>query len=493
MQNVISIRDFSRKDLDTLIGEVISIKNNGLPENISHVQGVKIASLFFEDSTRTRTSSETAARDLGMIVHGMAGPEGTSVKKGEPLLDTASMYIQYNDKLIIMRHNLEGSARFIADYYDIPVINGGDGTTSHPTQTMLDLVTIQEEFEHIDGLKIAMVGDLKYGRTVHSLLQACEIFDIEPWLVAPENIAMPEWRVQDYIDRTGKKPIITSDFMEAINTVDVLYMTRIQRERFPGGEDGEREYQKVSGVYNLTADMLRNARKEMIVMHPLPRYKHNMEISTDVDKTRHARYIQQAGNGLPTRQAIILRALGEEFEGREHNGSGNEDPWHDLEFVPKSEEKRRRDAYVLENGTQIDHIEQLKGLEVLRVLGMEDDENYTIVSAKNVPSGRHGKKDVLVFQGVELTPRQLSRLGLVSSTATINIISNGNVVKKGKVDLPYVLDNLVHCETTTCVGNPDNHEHAPTKFYTQSQDPLTIRCYYCETPVIGRENIRLLK
>jgi len=480
------MRDFSRLDLDTIIDNTLKIKRDGIPNKLTDIP---VASLFFEASTRTRTSFETATRELGMKVHGFAGKEGTSVMKGEPLLDTVRMFLEYEDQIIIMRHNLNGAARFVADNIDVPVLNGGDGSANHPTQTMLDLVTIQEEFGRIDGLKIALVGDLKYGRTVHSLLQACELYDVEPWLVAPQNIMMPKWRIEDYQREVGKKLLITSDFMKAIETVDVLYMTRIQRERFPKGPEGDVDYAKVSGIFNLHAEMLKKAKPELIILHPLPRYKHNLEISMDVDCSPHAKYIQQAGNGLPTRQAVILKALGEGFEGRKKDYANNE-VWQNIRVV-NGAKKGEHFVYRINNGTLIDHIEPGRGPEVLKILGLQEDKDTTYILARNLRSKRYICKDVIGVPNIELNEYQLSRLGLVSSMATINIIRDNNVFKKGKVSLPPVLDRLVECQTTNCVSNPETHEFAPSKFYVESRNPLIARCHYCETPTT-RKDLKLL-
>lgn len=484
--DVISMRDFSRVKIDSLIDAALDLKQNGI--NHSFLKNKKVASLFFENSTRTRISSETAATDLCCTVNGFSGAEGTSVKKGEPLIDTVRMFAGYGHEAVIMRHSLEGSARFAADHLPVSIVNGGDGSNGHPTQTLLDLMTIKEIFSKIDGLKIALVGDLKYGRTVHSLLQALALYQVEVWLISPKELEMPFWRVQDYRNSTEKDVLITSALDKAIKEVDVLYMTRIQRERFPEGIDGEKEYQRVSSIYNLKAEMLKEAKNELIIMHPLPRYKHNLEISMDVDKTKHAKYFQQAENGRFMRQAVLQKVFS---EAKSKTNGKEEDPvWQDLPII-NGNKKGERLIYRLDNGMLIDHLEQGKGLVVYKLLRLKNFKEITVVPALNIKSRRQGRKDVLAIHNFELTPKQLSRIALISPDATINIIRDQQVVKKGKVILPKVIEELVLCDNHNCISNPEHHEHAVSKFHVESKEPLRLRCHYCEKPLC-KENIRLI-
>ncbi len=485
MKHVISIHDFSRHDIESLIQSAFQFKRN---HSINKSNKKKVASLFFENSTRTRVSSETAAANLGFYLNGFAGAEGTSVKKGEPLVDTVRMFESYGYDAIVMRHGNEGSARLAANHLQIPVINGGDGSANHPTQTLLDLMTIQEVFGRIDGLKIALVGDLKYGRTVHSLLQSFELFDVETWLVSPKILSMPDWRIKDYENRSERKITVSASLRETVQNVDVIYMTRIQRERFPGGRDGEIEYQKVSNIYNLTADMLKEANKNLIVLHPLPRYKHNLEISMDVDKTPHARYFEQAKNGLYMRESILSAVFGDGFEGKSQNGIAQPNLWQNME-IPHGKKIGKNFLYRIDNGTLIDHIEVGKGAEILKVLEMEKLQNMPLIYAKNLRSKRFGKKDVIGIQNRELSEQELSKLALVADT-TINIIRNREVHRKGKVILPNKLEGLIQCQNPFCITNPEFDEHAPSIFYVEEREPLNVRCHYCESPM-RREEIRL--
>jgi aspartate carbamoyltransferase catalytic subunit len=228
---------------------------------------------------------------------GFAEPGGTSVKKGETLADTIRMAAAYSD-LIVMRHPQEGSARLASKFSDVPVINGGDGAGQHPTQTLLDLLTIRKETGKIDGRKVALVGDLKYGRTVHSLTYALSKFDAELTFVAPPSLQMPS-EVVDLAEQMGAaKTQKANTLEEVVEDMDVIYVTRIQRERFPDAA----EYEKVANIFKVNAALLEKAKKSAIVMHPLPRVK---EIDPDVDDTPFAAYFKQAFYGVPTRMALI--------------------------------------------------------------------------------------------------------------------------------------------------------------------------------------------
>lgn len=251
--------------------------------------------MFFEPSTRTRLSFETAIKRLGGECIGIASSGSSSVSKGESIADTAKMFEAYSDVLVI-RHELEGVSKFISDIVDIPVINAGDGAGQHPTQTLLDLYTIKKEIGQIDNLKIALIGDLKYGRTVHSLSNALTLFDnVEMYFVSPEELRMPNEILHD-LDKTNTKYIEVSNISEIIDKVDVLYVTRIQKERF-GDIDN---YLKIKGAYIINKNMLKD--KDLIVMHPLPRID---EITTDVDNTPYNKYFTQAFNAVPVRMAIL--------------------------------------------------------------------------------------------------------------------------------------------------------------------------------------------
>lgn len=266
------------------------------------LEGKVVATLFFEPSTRTRLSFETAANRLGARVIGFADPKVTSGTKGESLKDTIKMVANYAD-VIVMRHYLEGAARYASEVTEVPIINAGDGSNQHPSQTMLDLYSILKTQGRLDGLNIFLVGDLKYGRTVHSLLTAMRHFNPTFHFIAPKELEMPE-EYKLYCKENGIRYTESRDFNEdVIANADILYMTRVQKERFTD----LMEYERVKNTYILSARMLGKAKDNMRILHPLPRIN---EICADVDDDPHAYYFQQAKNGLYAREALISDVLG---------------------------------------------------------------------------------------------------------------------------------------------------------------------------------------
>ncbi len=297
-RSLISISDLSKEEILSLLRRAGEFEKN---PNQRILAGKVVASLFFEPSTRTRLSFETAVNRLGGRVIGFSDPKSSSQAKGESLKDTIMMVSNYAD-LIVMRHYLEGAARYASELTPVPIINAGDGSNQHPTQTMLDLYTIYQTQGTLDGLTITMVGDLKYGRTVHSLLEAMHHFSPRFKFVACNELRMPE-QYKEYCRQWGIDYEETTEFSEGIiNQTDILYMTRVQRERF----SDLMEYERVKNIYTLTASMLTGCKPNMRVLHPLPRVT---EIAQDVDDTPQAYYFQQAKNGLYARQALICRAL----------------------------------------------------------------------------------------------------------------------------------------------------------------------------------------
>ena len=264
------------------------------------LQGKVLGNLFFENSTRTRMSFETAMKRLGGEVLNLSSI-GSSVAKGETLYDTMQMVNGYTD-IAVIRHPRQGAAQYSADAVEIPILNAGDGAGNHPTQTMLDLFTIREAHGTLEGLNVMLVGDLRYGRTTHSLSHALVRFGAKLTLVSPESLRMPTEIVSD-LRANGNEVIETEDMSAEIDSADVIYMTRIQKERFPD----EDEYIKVAEIYKLSATDLGGAKGAMIIMHPLPRVT---ELCASVDSTKHARYFEQAFNGVPTRMALLCRSLG---------------------------------------------------------------------------------------------------------------------------------------------------------------------------------------
>jgi len=264
------------------------------------LDGKVMATLFFEPSTRTKLSFESAMYRYGGNCLGFAEPKVTSVQKGENLADTVRVVESYADVLVI-RHPLEGAARLAAEFASIPVINAGTGAEEHPTQAMLDLYTMRKELGKIDGLNVVLAGDLRYGRTVHSLAYALSLYNINLYLVSPSILRMRKEVLEEIQGRIAIEEL--EDLSKVIPQADVIYMTRIQKERFGSLED----YEKVRGSYRLTAEDLTVAKPNMIVMHPLPRVD---EIADSVDGTPHAKYFKQVWYGLLVRMSLIGLVLG---------------------------------------------------------------------------------------------------------------------------------------------------------------------------------------
>jgi len=296
LTDVISINDFSRKDIEFVLSKAAEMEKMAPAKKRKILADKTVASLFFEPSTRTRLSSETAVQNLGGKVIGFSDAGTSSWKKGESLTDTIKIVSNYAD-IIMIRHPADGSARRAAEVSSKPVINCADGANQHPTQTLLDLYTIKKNFGKIDGLSIGMIGDLKYGRTVHSLAQGLNKFrGIKLFLISPETLKMPEYITAEL---KGNVEILESNSLEKfLPKIDVLYSTRIQKERFPD----EVEYEKVKNSYILGKEILANAKKGFKVMHPLPRVN---EIKPELDATGAALYFEQAANGLPVREALL--------------------------------------------------------------------------------------------------------------------------------------------------------------------------------------------
>lgn len=300
-KHIISISEMSREELELIVETAGQLKAQPNPDLIKNKV---VASCFFEPSTRTRLSFETAIQRIGGSVIGFDNGGNTSLaKKGETLSDSVQVISNYVDAFV-MRHPQEGAARLASEFsHGVPVINAGDGSNQHPSQTLLDLFTIYETQGRLDNINIAFVGDLKYGRTVHSLTQALSKFNgVRFFFVAPEALAMPDYICEE-LDEANIEYSLHNDMESVIPELDILYMTRVQKERFD-----ESEYAHIKSAYILTAAHLENARSNMKVLHPLPRVD---EITTDVDKTPHAYFFQQAGNGVYAREALLALVLNE--------------------------------------------------------------------------------------------------------------------------------------------------------------------------------------
>lgn len=292
-RHIISVRDLQRSDIDYILDKSSEVKA-GKYSNL--LKDTVLACLFFEPSTRTRLSFEAAVTRLGGSFFGFANSDSSSASKGETLKDTVKTVTGYCN-VIAVRHPLEGAARAASEVARVPVINAGDGSNQHPTQTLLDLFTIKEKLGSLDGLKIGLLGDLKYGRTVHSLAMALSLYNVQLYLISPRILQMPD-HYRSYLQRANISFVESESLDDIGKELDVLYVTRIQRERFGDSQ----EYEKVAGSYRVTPDTLDKLNSHTRIMHPLPRVD---EISAEVDETENAIYFEQAHNGIPVRQTLL--------------------------------------------------------------------------------------------------------------------------------------------------------------------------------------------
>jgi len=300
-KDIISIKDFSKDQLEKIFASTDKIMRLNSYDRREICKGKTLGYLFYEPSTRTRLSFDSAMASIGGNSLGISDISSSSTQKGESLSDTVRIMSIYSD-ILVLRHTLDGSSRFASEISDKPVINAGSGTEEHPTQAIQDLFTIKKEKKKIDGLKIGIVGDLKYGRTVYSLLYGLGNYDVDVHLISPESLRIRSdstYEIKKRLDFTE-----TTDIEEYLDELDVLYVTRIQTERFPD----EEEYLKVKGSYVVGLDMLKRMKDNSIILHPLPRID---EISSDVDKTKNAKYFEQAEYGKHTRAALLGMILNE--------------------------------------------------------------------------------------------------------------------------------------------------------------------------------------
>ncbi|MDC0884020.1 aspartate carbamoyltransferase [Nitrosopumilus sp.] len=300
-KDIISIKDYTKEQLEKIFTSTDKIMQLSSSQRQEICKGKTLGYLFYEPSTRTRLSFDSAIASIGGNSLGISNISSSSTQKGESLADTVKMMSIYSD-ILVLRHTLDGSSRFASEISDKPVINAGSGTEEHPTQAIQDLFTIKKEKKKIDGLKIGIVGDLKYGRTVYSLLHGLGNYDVDVRLISPKSLRIRSdstYEIKKNLDFTE-----STELEDHIDELDVLYVTRIQKERFPD----EEEYLKVKGSYVVGLDMLKKMKDDSIILHPLPRID---EISTDVDKTKNAKYFQQAEYGKHTRAALLGLILNE--------------------------------------------------------------------------------------------------------------------------------------------------------------------------------------
>lgn len=490
-RDIVSIDHFTVDELAYLVAKAEEFKKEP-PGPIA--KGKRMAYAFFEASTRTRISFLAAAADLGMGRFGFGSAESTSLKKDESTGHTLRMLEGYRSDVLVMRHGLEGAAQYAADILSIPVINGGDGRHEHPTQTLVDLMSIQETQQKLSGqetqgklsgLNIALVGDLKYGRTVHSLIKAMRQFPGNKFkLVSPKELAMPE----EYV--AGHSDVEKVDLEQAIRSCDILYMTRIQLERI----DDPHERQEVLGKIQLRPDMFKHRKPNLKVLHPLPINAVHPEIVKSFDRECPdiAYYFQQAANGLPMREvllAAVTGVIGEDFAGKGYKPPvfGEVDSLIPLKlgekqrkYDPSKEDYVAKPVY---NGTVIDHVPDQLGWKLAHALGMDNVERFSrgrVVYAQGLHSKSITSKEILMLHGCELSDEERRIVAMVAPGVTINIIKNGTVTSKYKTQLPDKIDGILQCANQRCVSN-DQKEDAPSRFYVRKREPAELSCHYCDT------------
>lgn len=492
-RNIVSIDEFTTDEIFYLIKKSAEFDQR----NHRHLlEGNVLASAFFEDSTRTRISFQRASQRQAMDYIGFSSAEGTSLSKNESTHHSLQMLAGYDADVIVLRHPREGSARYIADVLNVPVINGGDGGHEHPTQALLDMFTIYKRFGRLDNLNIALVGDLKYGRTVHSLIKAMRKYGTGNtfYLVSPEQLRMPF----EYLNiNTPEGFVPCSDakqttLEEALSACDVAYMTRIQLERID-----ERERAQALGKITLSASLLeRYAKEGLIVMHPLPNDADHPTIDPDVDFTKWNMYFEQAANGVPMRETLlcaVLGAIGQDFAGKGYAAPVRsiETQFDELPIAQKSRERSHPLIYSIENGVVIDHIPPGLGLGLFSRF-RHDGEPHLFATGL-VTRYAPGSKDLVKLVDYELGPGELNMIGILAPTSQVSLIREGSVVKKCRVRVPDKVVGLLNCKNGKCISN-DPRQRPEKIFYTIGREPsITLSCHYCDTlHSYERGNIELL-
>ncbi len=489
-RDLTDIHQFTRDELTFILDKAVGIKRALRDRDVAAYRlagdrDLLAALLFYENSTRTRTSFEIAAMRLGMRVTGFAGTEGTSVKKGESLRHTLDMYEAYQCDALIMRHPLDGSARFAAEHLDVPVFNAGDGKHEHPTQTLLDLFTIRERHGRLDDLDIGLAGDLKYGRTVHSLVVALAKFDgIRLHLFSHEALAMPE-PLLTHAREHGLEVTLYDDLGRMAAGCDVVYQTRIQAERMPDHS----EFEKAKEMSCFTLEMLEGTRDRFGLMHPLPIDKTVPSIVPAVDRHPKAVYKEQAGNGVPTRLTELALSLG--LTGDEFDGEVWASPAVDERFIEEREitdKPPRTDVSILpirEGGVVIDHMQPYAEEVLVRLLGIRERRDVyraATVVARNRPGVVKG---ILMIENRTLTDDELRAIAAVSPGCTVNFIERAKVRRKLRLGMPPVITDIpgMVCTNRGCITRPEHLEAVPPVMIAAGDG--RVRCRYCDNLMDG--------
>ena len=440
MRHLLDTTDLSLEEVDGIISTAIDIINN--KEKYAHVcDGKKLATLFFEPSTRTRLSFEAAMMELGGNVLGFSEAASSSASKGETVEDTVRMVSCYAD-IIAMRHPLEGAPRVASFKSGVPIINAGDGGHSHPTQTLTDLLTIFREKGRLDNMTIGLCGDLKFGRTVHSLIKAMTRYkNVKFVLISPNELKVPEYIIEN-IEKAGAEYKEVTKLEDVISELDILYMTRVQRERF----FNEADYIRLKDTYILDNSKMALARPDMCVLHPLPRVN---EIAVEVDDDPRACYFRQVLNGKYVRMALIATLLGLAY--------------------------KQMNIDSIQNGIVLDHIAAGKALQIYNDLHL-DKLDCSVAIIKNVKSQKMGKKDILkIDQDIDIN---LDVLGYIDPDISVNIIRDGKLVEKKNIELPERLVGIKKCTNPRCITSTEQGiQHI---FKLTDRAHRIYRCIYCE-------------
>ncbi|MCK9460775.1 MAG: aspartate carbamoyltransferase [Proteobacteria bacterium] len=484
-RDLTDVHTFTKDELVFILDKAVEIKKalraKDIPKyRLAEGRDLLAALLFYENSTRTRTSFEIAALRLGMRVTGFAGTEGTSVKKGESLRHTLDMYEAYECDALIMRHPLDGSARFAADHLGFPVFNAGDGKHEHPTQTLLDLFTIREHLGRLEGFDLTLAGDLKYGRTAHSLALALTKFPgVRLHLFSHPALALPE-QILQVIEARGVEVVRHGTITEATEATDILYQTRIQKERMPDLS----EFEKAKEMTEFTLEMLEKTRPSFGLMHPLPIDKTAPSISPAIDGHPKAIYKVQAGNGVPTRLtelALALGLFGGEFSGKEWRAPADDAGFFEERAI--AEKPPRTDVSILpirDRGVVIDHMlpytEDLM-VRILRVRERRDIYRAATVKALRRPGSIKG---MLMIEDRDLDEQELRMIAAVSPGCTVNRVVAGKVVRKLELRLPSRVEGIAGmvCANKGCITRPEHQENV--KPIMVRFDEKTVRCHYCD-------------
>jgi aspartate carbamoyltransferase catalytic subunit len=444
-------------------------------------QDLIAALLFYENSTRTRTSFEIASMRLGLRTTGFPSAESTSVKKGESLRHTLDMYEAFNCDTVIMRHPLDGAARFAADHLRVPVFNAGDGKHEHPTQTLLDLFTIREHLGRLHDFDMGIAGDLKYGRTVHSLVVALAKFEgVRIHLFSHPDLSMPDGFMQ-ILDEKGMDVKIHEDLGQMASEVDMVYQTRIQKERMPDLS----EYERAKSISCFTMEILETTKDSFGLMHPLPIDKTSPSIVSKIDKHPKALYKNQAGNGVPTRLVEIALALG--LLGDDFSGEAWQEPEVDEAFIEEQpiirDQPKRTDVSIRpirHNGVVIDHLAPYLEDVLVRILRVKERRDiYRAATVKSVSHPEH-VKGMLMIEDREFNDEELRAIAAVSPGCTVNIVKESQVEKKVRLRLPARIYGLhqISCPNNGCITRAEHEESVAPIMMRVTRD--SVRCYFCD-------------